>query len=701
MDNNFLFINNKKLFMKNRNWNFTILQLCEELIISIPRFCYHRELSIVGNCRMCMVELKSSIKPVIACATSLSKNMSVFTNSELVKTARGNVLEFLLINHPLDCPICDQGGECDLQDQAFLYGSDKSRFAEYKRSVEDKNFGPIIKTVMSRCIHCTRCVRYAEEIIGVFSIGTMGRGKETEISTYDNNILHHEMIGNIADICPVGALLIKPTAFRARTWDLQNLDLLDIFDSLVGTASMGVKGNELLRVLPRRNDYLNREWITDRIRFFYEGSKINRLLYPLVTKNNNLLHCSLLFASNLYIHKLYISYQSRYGLIGFMGEELNYYDSFLISHYNNSLNIFCSYADQYHKINSSDLRYQWLLNNDIQLFLNKPNLLFLNVNMKYECVILNSLLYKNINEYENQNIYFIGSFFKNSYSMDHIGISNVSLKNIQKGKHYFCFDLLKKELNWVESSVQPLFDYSLNDYLSSISNYVVNNSYSYIANNSSEVNILELGINNLSDYEDLREKKFSLVHFFGNVNSLDFVLDKSSYKIYFSHHMPKKKIDFFNLFLPILNYYEWFNGAYGPKSRMWLNNQLIGQVLFDHLTTDAGKPNSYYGYLYLFINILSNKCSNNIDEFNLFIENIDNFLEILEISSKYKYVYKKNFYIQNINTSFVNNLICHEVSPRVYYESNSYSRNSLVNISVLNNIFISGNLNLIKIKSNF
>lgn len=696
-NNNFLFINNKKLFMENRNWGFTILQLCEELGISIPRFCYHRELSIVGNCRMCMVELKSSIKPVIACATSLSKNVNIFTNSELVKAARGNVLEFLLINHPLDCPICDQGGECDLQDQAFLYGSDKSRFAEYKRSVEDKNFGPIIKTVMSRCIHCTRCVRYAEEIIGVFSIGTMGRGKETEISTYNNSILQHEMIGNIADICPVGALLIKPTAFKARTWDLVNLDLLDIFDSLVGTASMGVKGNELLRVLPRRNDYLNREWITDRIRFFYEGAKINRLLYPLVTRENKLLHCSLLFATNLYTHKLHDSYKSKYALMGFMGEELNYYDSFLISHYNNSLNIFCAYADQYKKINNSDLRYQWLLNNDIHSFLNKSNLLFLNVNMKYECVILNSLLYKNINEHENQNIYFIGSFFKNSYNMNHVGISSNSLKRIQSGKHYFCFDLLKTEINWVESAVQPLFDYSLNDYLDSIFYYSKNNKISYISSNSSEINISELGIHNLSYYENLTEKKFSLVHFFGNINNLDLVWESNSYKVYFSHHMPEKKIELFDLFLPILNYYEWFYGAHGPKSRMWLNNQLISQVLFDHLTTDAGKPESYYGYLYLFINFFDNKFYKTENKFNLFLDNIDVFLEILEINNKYLDAYRNSYKIKKNNIYFVNQLLCHEISPKVYYESNNYSKNSVVNISVLNNLFYSSSNKLFNI----
>lgn len=691
MNDNILLLNGKKLFINGKNWNYTIIQICEELGISIPRFCYHRELSIVGNCRMCMVELKNSVKPVIACATSLSKNMHIFTNSELVKIARGNVLEFLLVNHPLDCPICDQGGECDLQDQAFLYGSDKSRFNEYKRSVEDKNFGPVIKTVMSRCIHCTRCVRYAEEIVGVFSIGTMGRGKETEISTYNNSILHHEMIGNIADICPVGALLIKPTAFKARTWDLENLDILDIFDSLVSTASMGVKGNELIRVLPRKNDNLNREWITDRIRFFYEGAKLNRLLYPLINISNKIVHASLLFSCNIYINKLYNSYTNKFASLSLIGEELNYYDSFLISHFSNTLNIFSSYTDYLKKYVSPDIRKNWLLNSNISNFIKNNNLLFINVNLKYECAVLNSLLYKNINEYNDQKVYYIGSLFKNSYNFEHIGISSSTLKNIQKGQHFFCNILLKNNINLIESNTQPLFNNTLNYYLDTINKYVKNIKTSYIPSNSTEINLLELGLQNTLEYEDIKDKKFNIVHFFGNSNFINFFLNDTSYKVYFSHHMPDKNIENLNMLLPILNFHEWSPTTKGPNSKIWLNNQLISQVLFDHVTTDAGKPENYHSYLNLFLFYFD---KNNHNFLKTFSSDIDNFLKYIEFNNKYNNTYVSSFDIDIVFNTFISYIISREVSSIVYYKSNAYAKNSATissiyenNSIVINNIF--------------
>lgn len=207
-------INDKEI--KVSNWDYTVLQLCEQLGISIPRFCYHRELTIAGNCRMCMIEIKNSVKPIIACATSLSDNMNIYTNSELVKIARENVLELLLINHPLDCPICDQGGECDLQDQTLLFGSDRGRFYEYKRAVENKECGPLIKTIMNRCIHCTRCVRFINELAGNNQLGITGRGYKMEIGFYIDNFLDSEVSGNIIDLCPVGALTSKPYAFKGR-----------------------------------------------------------------------------------------------------------------------------------------------------------------------------------------------------------------------------------------------------------------------------------------------------------------------------------------------------------------------------------------------------------------------------------------------------------------------------------------------------
>jgi NADH dehydrogenase (ubiquinone) Fe-S protein 1 len=212
--------------------NSTVLQACESIGIEIPRFCFHERLSVAGNCRMCLVEIEKSPKPQASCALPVMNNMKIFTDTPLVKKAREAVLEFLLINHPLDCPICDQGGECDLQDQAMIYGSDSSRFYEYKRGVENKNIGPLVKMIMTRCIHCTRCVRFMSEVAGLGDFGTTGRGNSTEIGTYIEKNLNSELSGNIVDLCPVGALTSKPYAFKARPWELTSFDTLDISDGL-------------------------------------------------------------------------------------------------------------------------------------------------------------------------------------------------------------------------------------------------------------------------------------------------------------------------------------------------------------------------------------------------------------------------------------------------------------------------------------
>jgi len=252
--------------------------------VDVPRFCYHSRLSIAGNCRMCLVEVVKSPKPVASCAMPVMPNMEIKTTTPLVKKAREGVMEFLLINHPLDCPICDQGGECDLQDQAFVYGSDRSRFLEQKRSVEDKNLGPLVKTVMTRCIHCTRCVRFAKEIAGVEDLGVTGRGNASEIGTYVGKLMSSELSGNIIDLCPVGALTSKPFAFQARTWELKNTESVDVLDSLGSAIRVDSRGTEVMRVLPRLHEGVNEEWLSDKARFAYDGLKRQRLAQPLLKR---------------------------------------------------------------------------------------------------------------------------------------------------------------------------------------------------------------------------------------------------------------------------------------------------------------------------------------------------------------------------------------------------------------------------------
>nr|YP_009245626.1 NADH dehydrogenase subunit 11 [Diphylleia rotans]BAU71478.1 NADH dehydrogenase subunit 11 [Diphylleia rotans] len=264
----------------------TILQACASIGITIPRFCYHERLSIAGNCRMCLVEITKSPKPVASCALQIDNGMIIKTNSDLVKKAREGVMELLLANHPLDCPICDQGGECDLQDQTMVYGSDRGRFKEDKRVVEDKNLGPFIKTIMTRCIHCTRCIRFANEIAGVPLLGLTGRGGSMEVGTYVEKTLDSELSGNVIDLCPVGALTSKPFAFTARNWELRSVNSIDVTDPMGSNIRIDHRGGKVFRIIPRLNEEINEEWITDKIRFLYDSFYKQRLNKPLIRNHN-------------------------------------------------------------------------------------------------------------------------------------------------------------------------------------------------------------------------------------------------------------------------------------------------------------------------------------------------------------------------------------------------------------------------------
>src|ERR1700712_4591644 len=267
----------------------TILQAAEQAGVEIPRFCYHERLSIAGNCRMCLVEVeKAPPKPIASCGYPVAEGMVVHTDTKMVRNARRGVMEFLLINHPLDCPICDQGGECDLQDQAMGYGMDHSRYAENKRAVPDKNLGPLVKTVMNRCIHCTRCIRFITEVAGVPDLGATNRGEHMEVTTYVEKALTSELSGNIIDLCPVGALTSKPYAFIARPWELAKVDSIDVLDAIGTNIRVDARGPEVLRILPRVNEDVNEEWIGDKSRFCIDGLKRRRLDRPWVRENGRL-----------------------------------------------------------------------------------------------------------------------------------------------------------------------------------------------------------------------------------------------------------------------------------------------------------------------------------------------------------------------------------------------------------------------------
>ena len=271
----------------------TVLQACELAGIEIPRFRYHERLSIAGNCRMCLVEIKPGPpKPQASCALPVADKQEIFTQTPMVQKARNGVMEFLLINHPLDCPICDQGGECDLQDQAMGYGFDRSRFHENKRAVPDKELGPLVKTSMNRCIHCTRCIRFATEVAGVEELGATGRGESMEVTTYVEHALSTELAGNLVDLCPVGALTSKPYAFEARSWELSKTESVDVMDALGSNIRIDTRGAQVMRVLPRLNDEVNEEWISDKTRHAIDGLRHQRLDRPYVRRGGKLVEAT-------------------------------------------------------------------------------------------------------------------------------------------------------------------------------------------------------------------------------------------------------------------------------------------------------------------------------------------------------------------------------------------------------------------------
>ncbi len=268
----------------------TIIQACEVAEVEVPRFCYHERLAIAGNCRMCLVEVEGMPpKPVASCAMPITEGMKIHTDTPMVKKAREGVMEFLLANHPLDCPICDQGGECDLQDQAYQYGSGKSEYHEHKRAVKDKDMGPLVKTTMTRCIHCTRCARFIEDVAGTVEIGAVNRGEKMEITTYLEQSLKSELSGNIIDLCPVGALTSKPYAFKVRSWELKKTETIDVMDAVGSNIRIDSRGLEVMRILPRLNEEINEEWISDKTRFCYDGLKYQRLDKPYVKKHGKLM----------------------------------------------------------------------------------------------------------------------------------------------------------------------------------------------------------------------------------------------------------------------------------------------------------------------------------------------------------------------------------------------------------------------------
>ncbi|MGB4865828.1 MAG: NADH-quinone oxidoreductase subunit NuoG [Hyphomicrobium sp.] len=425
----------------------TLMHACEAVGAEIPRFCYHERLSIAGNCRMCLVEVQGSPKPVASCAmlvSDLPPNRDgspkvVNTNTPLVKKAREGVMEFLLINHPLDCPICDQGGECDLQDQAMAFGIGGSRYHENKRAVEEKHIGPLIKTMMTRCIHCTRCVRYMTEVAGVEELGLISRGEDAEITTYLENGIMSEMSANVVDLCPVGALTHRPWAFNARPWEMTGTESIDAMDAVGSAIRVDTRGGAVMRILPRNNDAVNEEWISDKTRHVADGLKTQRLDTPYIRKDGRLQPATWDEALGLVAEKLKATAPDRIGAIAgdLAGAEEMFALKDLLTR-RDIKNLDCRQAGD--KLDPKLGRGSYLFNSSIDGIEQADVILIIGSNPRIEAPVLNARIRKRWRT-GNLKVGLVGVKAPLTYPAEYLGAGPDTLVHLASGEHPFAATL--------------------------------------------------------------------------------------------------------------------------------------------------------------------------------------------------------------------------------------------------------------------
>ena len=421
----------------------TVLQACEIAGREIPRFCYHERLSVAGNCRMCLVEMERAPKPIASCAMPVDDGMIITTDSETIRQARKGVMEFLLINHPLDCPICDQGGECDLQDQSIGFGYDRSRYSEEKRTVKNKNFGPLVSTVMTRCIHCTRCIRFATEIAGVPELGATGRGEHTEVGTYVEKTLSSELSGNIIDLCPVGALTSKPYAFNARPWELKKTESIDVMDALGANIWIDTRGAEVLRIVPRNNDDVNEEWISDKSRFACDGLRRQRLDQPYIRQDGKLQAANWDEAFAVVAAKVKATSGSKIAAIA--GDQADCESMYALKKLLESLGSANMDCRQDGAAVGDGSRAGYLFNSTIAGIEEADAILIVGSNPRLESPVLNARIRKRFLK-GNVSIGVIGEETDLTYRYDYLGAGPDSLLDVSDGSHKFAKVLNEAEI---------------------------------------------------------------------------------------------------------------------------------------------------------------------------------------------------------------------------------------------------------------
>ena len=526
----------------------TVLQACEKAGVEIPRFCYHEKLSIAGNCRMCLVEMEKSPKPVASCAMPAADGMNIKTNTEFVEKARKGVMEFLLANHPLDCPVCDQGGECDLQDQSMFYGVDKSRYKENKREVSEKYMGPLIKTQMTRCIHCTRCVRFATEIAGVPEIGAIGRGEDMQITTYLEQSMQSELSANVVDLCPVGALTSKPYVFEARPWELKKTESIDVMDAIGSNIRIDTYGWEVKRILPRINEDINEEWISDKTRYACDGLLNQRLDTPYIKYNGKFEKASWNEVFNIIKSKFKNADKNK--ICGITGDLVNMETLYIFKEFfNKTLGSYNIESRNDHAYLNPEKRENYLFNSTINGIEEADFILLIGSNPRYEATILNSRIRKAYLENKTK-IISLNDVGDLTYPYESLDGDIENIKKIAEDSH--------EVSSLIKAAKKPLIIFGQSSLKTKSAKYIFEsvksflkkndkmsdewNSLNTISENASTVGSFDLGLYKTIDgsnevLKDLENHKFEIVYLLG-VDNLKFE-KKNEFIIYQGSHGDK------------------------------------------------------------------------------------------------------------------------------------------------------------------
>mgnify|MGYP003713836173 FL=1 len=550
----------------------TVLQACKQAGVEIPIFCYHEKLSIAGNCRMCLVEIEKSPKPVASCAMTITEGMNIKTNTSMIEKARKGVMEFLLVNHPLDCPVCDQGGECDLQDQSMFYGLDKSRYKENKRQVPETYMGPLIKTQMTRCIHCTRCIRFATEVAGIPELGAIGRGEDMEITTYLEKAMESEMSANVIDLCPVGALTSKPYAFEARPWDLKKTETIDVMDAVGSNIRVDTYGWEVKRVLPRVNEDINEEWISDKTRYACDGLLKQRLDTPYIRENGRLQKSSWSQALKLLISKLKSFDPNEVaGLVGDLADlEMIYSFKSFFEKCIGSTNLECRQDRIY--INPQE-RMNYIFNSSINGIEDSDFILLVGTNPRLEATILNARIRKAYIK-NKLKIYSIGDAGDLTYPYQNIGSNTSIIREIVSGSHEISHKIKKAKKPMIIIGDSALYGKSGKYVFETLKNFLSYNNFikkdwnalNILTQQASRVGAIDCDVysineaENFSFFNKLENDDFKLIYLLGadNIN-----FDKKNKFVVYQGSHGDRGAEIADIILP--------GAAYTEKNGLFIN----------------------------------------------------------------------------------------------------------------------------------